>query len=77
MVDRPVAANYALQTEQFKGKLKIASEIVTNETFGLVAPKGDPKGVLPLFNAGLAALRQNGEYDAIYNKWIGQKPAGQ
>ena len=76
VVDTPVAANYALQAEQFKGKLKIPSQINTNETFGVVVQKGDPKGILPLFNAGLAALKQNGEYDAIYAKWIGQKPAG-
>jgi polar amino acid transport system substrate-binding protein len=76
VVDYPVAANYALLAEQFKGRLKIASEIVTDETFGLVVQKGDPKGLLPLFNAGLAAIRQSGQYDTIYEKWMGQEPAG-
>ncbi len=74
VVDYPVAADYALQAEQFKGKLKIVSEIATNETFGLVAPKGDPKGILPLFNAGLANLKASGAYDALYEKWFGRKP---
>jgi ABC-type transport system substrate-binding protein len=36
--------------------------------------KGDPKGLLPLFNAGLAAVKESGEYDTLYEKWIGQKP---
>lgn len=74
VVDTPVAADYALQAEQFKGKLKIVSEIATNETYGLVAPKGDPKGVLPLFNAGLASLKASGAYDSLYEKWFGKKP---
>ena len=76
VVDTPVAANYALQSEQFVGKLKIAGEIVTNEAYGLTVQKGDPKGLLPLFNAGLKNVKASGEYDTIYEKWIGKKPAG-
>ena len=37
----------------------------------LTVQKGDPKKVLPLFNAGLKNLKANGEYDKIYQKWIG------
>jgi len=74
VVDTPVAADYALRAEQFKGKLKITSELPTNETFGLVVQKGDPKGILPLVNAGLANLKASGEYDSIYEKWFGMKP---
>jgi peptide/nickel transport system substrate-binding protein len=71
IVDTPVAANYALQSDQFKGKAKIALEIVTNEQYGLVVQKGDPEGILPLFNAGLKDVQANGEYDQIRTKWIG------
>lgn len=71
IVDTPVAANYALQSDQFKGKAKIAFEIVTNEVYGLVVQKGDPKGLLPLFNAGLKDVKASGEYDKIRAKWIG------
>jgi ABC-type transport system substrate-binding protein len=74
VVDLPVAADYALQAEQFKGKLKITSELPTNETFGVTVQKGDPKGVLPLFNAGLANLKASGEFDTLYEKWFGVKP---
>lgn len=73
VIDTPVAANYALQAEQFKGKLQIAGEIVTQEQFALTVQKGDPKGFLPLFNAGLKNVRASGEYDKIYEKWIGVK----
>lgn len=71
VVDTPVAADYALQAEQFKGKLKMAFQIVTDERYGLTVQKGDPKMLLPLFNAGLKNIRASGEYDKIYQKWIG------
>ena len=74
VVDTPVAAGYALQSDQFKGKLKIASEIVTNEVYGLTVKKGDPKKLLPLFNAGLKNIKASGEYKKIYEKWIGKAP---
>lgn len=74
VVDTPVAANYALQSDQFKGKLKIASEIVTNEVYGLTVKKGDPKKLLPVFNAGLKNVKASGEYKKIYEKWIGKAP---
>lgn len=70
IVDTPVAANYALQAEQFKGKLAMVAQIVTDERYGLTVQKGDPKKVLALFNAGLKNLKANGEYDKIYQKWI-------
>ncbi len=77
VVDTPVAANYALQSPQFEGKLKIVGELQTNETYALAVRKGDPEGVLPLFNAGLANIKASGEYDTIYAKWIGEKPAAE
>jgi polar amino acid transport system substrate-binding protein len=71
VVDTPVAANYALQAEQFKGKLTMAAQMVTDERYGLTVQKGDPKKLLPLFNAGLKNIKASGEYDKIYQKWIG------
>jgi peptide/nickel transport system substrate-binding protein len=76
VVDYPVAANYALQSDQFKGKLVIAGQLVTNETYGLTVRKGDPKKILPLFNAGLKNVRASGDYDKIFAKWIGQASVG-
>jgi polar amino acid transport system substrate-binding protein len=70
LVDTPVAANYALQAEQYKGKLKMAAQIVTDERYGLVVQKGDPKKILALFNAGLKNVKASGEYDKIYQQWI-------
>jgi polar amino acid transport system substrate-binding protein len=72
VVDTPVAALYANQAEQFTGRLKIIGDLPTNEQYGVPVQKGDPEGFLPLFNAGLANLRSNGEYDRIYAKHIGR-----
>ncbi|MCX6029197.1 MAG: basic amino acid ABC transporter substrate-binding protein [Chloroflexi bacterium] len=74
VVDTPVAADFALNSPQFKGKLKLAATIVTKEVFGVVAQKGDPKKVLPLFNTGLKNVKASGEYDKIYTKWFGKAP---
>jgi polar amino acid transport system substrate-binding protein len=71
IVDTPVAANYALQSDQFKGKAKIAVELVANERYGLTVLKGDPKGLLPIFNAGLKNVKASGERDKIRTQWIG------
>jgi ABC-type transport system substrate-binding protein/ABC-type amino acid transport substrate-binding protein len=75
VVDTPVAADFALNSAQFKGKIKLGGTIVTNEVFGLTVQKGDPKGLLPLFNAGLKNVKASGEYDKIYARWIGAAAA--
>ena len=75
VVDTPVAANYALQAEQFKGTLKIAGTIKTNEVYGLLVAKGDPKGLLAKFNEGLKTVKANGTYEKIYSTWIGTTSA--
>jgi polar amino acid transport system substrate-binding protein len=74
VVDYPVASNYALVSPQFKGKLKIVGDRFTNEPYGLTVQKGDPKGLLPLFNKGLKDIQANGTFDQVYAKWIGGKP---
>lgn len=70
VVDTPVAADYALASDQFKGRLMIAGDPFTEEYYGLMVRKGDPTGLLPLFNAGLKNVRASGEYDKIYARWI-------
>lgn len=77
VVDTPVAANYALQADQFKGKLVIGAQIVTNEQYALTVQKGDPKQVLAIFNTGLKNVQASGAYAKIYEKWIGPKPAAE
>ena len=71
VVDTPVAADFALNSPQFKGKLKIVGKPFTDEVYAFTVKKGDPKKLLPIFNAGLANVKKSGEYDKIYAKWIG------
>lgn len=71
VVDTPVAANYALASEEFKGKLKIVGKPFTDEYYGLVVRKGQGKELLQAFNEGLKKIKADGTYDKIYAKWIG------
>ena len=70
VVDTPVAADYALASDQFAGKLKIVGEPFTEEYYGLVVRKGENQELLQLFNEGLKKVRAAGTYDQIYAKWI-------
>ena len=74
VVDTPVAANYVLASENFKGKLKTVGASFTEEYYGIVVRKGDPTGFLPKFNEGLKKIKADGAYDKIYAKWIGASP---
>jgi branched-chain amino acid transport system substrate-binding protein len=70
VVDTPVAADFALTSDQFKGKLKIVGEPFTDEYYGVVVNKGKMADFIKLFNEGLAKIKADGTYDTIYAKWI-------
>jgi branched-chain amino acid transport system substrate-binding protein len=70
VVDVPIAADYALASEQFAGKLKIVGEPITEEFYGALVNKGQNAEFVTLFNEGLAKVRASGQYDEIYTKWI-------
>jgi len=70
VVDTPVAADFALASEQFSGQLKIVGEPLTEEYYGVLVRKGENQDFLQAFNAGLKAIRENGVYDQIYAKWM-------
>ncbi|MHB0858988.1 MAG: ABC transporter substrate-binding protein [Anaerolineae bacterium] len=70
VVDTPVAADFALTSEQFKGKLKIVGEPFTDEFYGVVVRKGEMADFLAAFNEGLKSVQSDGTYDQIYGKWI-------
>ena len=69
VVDNPVAADYALASDTFKGKLKIVGEPFTEEYYGVVVRKGDDS-LSKLFNEGLKKVQASGAYDDIYAEWI-------
>jgi len=74
VVDTPVAADYALASKDFAGKLKIVGEPFTEEYYGVCVQKNEKgKELTDAFNAGLKKVKDSGEYDKIYAKWIGGK----
>jgi polar amino acid transport system substrate-binding protein len=67
--DNPTAANYALQNDKYKGKLKIVGTRFTEEYYGVAVKKGNAK-VLDVVNAGLKKVLDAGENKAIEDKWL-------
>ena len=66
VIDRPAAVGIAAGNPQFR----VAGTIQTNELFSFAVAKGDPLGLLPKINDALRALRANGTYDTLVNKWF-------
>ncbi|QOS98346.1 glutamate ABC transporter substrate-binding protein [Brevibacterium sp. JNUCC-42] len=52
---------------------RVVEETFTEEPYGIALPKGDTEFVT-LVNDLLKEMKQNGEYDKIYEKWIGEEP---
>jgi polar amino acid transport system substrate-binding protein len=67
--DNPTAANFVLQNDQYKGKLKIVGERFTEEYYGVAVKKGNNK-VLDVLNAGLKKVLDAGDNKAIEDKWL-------
>jgi polar amino acid transport system substrate-binding protein len=69
VADNPIAANFAMQTEKFKDKLKMVGSPFTDEWLGVAVKKGDTK-TLALINDGLAKIKASGKLDEIAAKWL-------
>jgi polar amino acid transport system substrate-binding protein len=67
--DTPVAADYALQRDEYKDKFKIVGEPFTEEYYGIVVKKGD-KELLDLINKGIKAVQAKGIDKKIEAKWL-------
>jgi polar amino acid transport system substrate-binding protein len=67
--DTPVAAQYALQNDSYKGKLKIVGQPFTDEFYGVAVKKGNSK-VLDQINKGLKKVLDAGENKTIEKKWL-------
>lgn len=52
-------------------ELTIAGVIITNEDFGFFVPEGDPNGLLPLINDGVAQLKELGVFDNLVKTYMG------
>lgn len=69
VLDTPVAADYVLQNDEYKGKLKIVGEPFTEEFYGVAVKKGNSE-VLDLINKGLAAVLASDLPDELADKWL-------
>jgi polar amino acid transport system substrate-binding protein len=67
--DTPVAAQYALQNDEYKGSLKIVGKPFTEEFYGVAVKKGNKK-VLDTINKGLQKVLDAGANKAIEDKWL-------
>ncbi|NIJ15017.1 polar amino acid transport system substrate-binding protein [Saccharomonospora amisosensis] len=52
---------------------EVTTEFETGEEYGIAVRKGD-RALLSKVNEVLAAAKQDGRYDSIYEKWFGTKP---
>ena len=58
-----------------KGQVKVVGSLRSGDFYGIAFPKGSE--LVPVVNKALATLRDNGQYDAIYEKWFGASAPGQ
>ncbi|MDS1142569.1 glutamine ABC transporter substrate-binding protein GlnH [Pusillimonas sp. SM2304] len=54
-----------------QGRVKVVGSLKSGDFYGIAFPKGSE--LVPAVNKALKALQDNGQYDAIYTKWFGQK----
>ncbi len=67
--DTPVAADFALQREEYRAKLKIVGESFTEEYYGILVQKGNGD-LLAKINKGLAAVQDKGIDKELEEKWL-------
>lgn len=67
--DIPVTADYLQKNGD---GLKLAGVVKTGEQYGIGVTKGNTE-LLNKLNNGLKTLKENGEYDKIYQKWFGSE----
>ena len=71
--DAPVTL-YAIATGNIPG-ITVVGELLTEENYGIALPQNSEN--LEAVNTGLAAIKADGTYDALYEKWFGTAPLAQ
>ncbi len=69
VADTPVAADFALQSKNYKGKLMIVGDAFTEEFYGIAVAKGNTE-VLEAINRGLRIVLDSGENKTLEEKWL-------
>ena len=66
-VDLPVAQYYVKDAYT---DAEVVQEIPTGEQYGIVVSQDNPE-LTKALNEALKAIKENGNYDAVYQKWFG------
>ncbi len=69
VADTPIAADFVLQNENYRGRLQIVGEPFTEEFYGIAVRKGN-SAVLDRINAGLQAVIDSGRITELEEKWL-------
>lgn len=69
VADTPIAADYVLQNDTYKGKIKIVGDSFTDEYYGIAVNKGNTE-VLDLINKGIKAVQDKGIDKELETKWL-------
>src|SRR5690625_22702 len=70
MHDTPNVLYYIKEAGQ--GRVKTVGDQMLAHEYGIAFPKGSE--LIPDVNAALAKMKEDGRYDAIYEKWFGTQP---
>ncbi len=66
IISHPTFSQYMLENDS---KLQMASGLIASQPLGIAVQKGTQE-LLDSLNQGLAAIKDNGTYDEIYQKWF-------
>lgn len=69
VTDTPVAADFAMQREEYRAKLRIVGDSFTEEYYGILVQKGN-SDLLSKINKGLAAVQDKGIDKELEEKWL-------
>lgn len=67
--DTPVAADFALQRDEYRAALKIVGDSFTEEYYGILVQKGNAD-LLAKINEGLTAVQDKGIDNELEDKWL-------
>ncbi|MBN1247808.1 MAG: basic amino acid ABC transporter substrate-binding protein [Anaerolineae bacterium] len=67
--DTPVAADFALQREEYRDALKIVGEPFTDEHYGILVQKGN-SDLLEMINSGLDQVQAEGIDEQLEEEWL-------
>lgn len=67
IIDLPAAQGIAAANPT---KFAVEGTIQTDELYAFAVANNDPLGLVPVINTALAAIRSDGTYDALVDKWF-------